>query len=84
MAQAVADEISELYPRFLDSPAAIVEMWKDRSSYTSGLAVHVTLENETFAGTTDGIEENGALRVQLADGSIRTIQAGDVERLRAS
>ncbi len=40
------------------------------------------MENETIKGTTDGLEENGALRVRTTDGAIRIIQAGDVEQLR--
>ena len=40
------------------------------------------MENETIFGTTDGLEENGALRVRDADGNLRIIQAGDVENLR--
>lgn len=60
----------------------ILDAWRDRSSYHSGKAVRVSLENEAIEGTTDGLEENGALRVKLHDGSIRIVQAGDVERLR--
>lgn len=56
--------------------------WTRRSSYAFGKRVRVVLENETIHGTTRGIEENGALRVVLDSGEIRTIHAGDVERLR--
>ncbi len=60
---------------------AILDEWRRRSSYFSGRAVRVALKNETITGTTDGLEENGALRIKTADG-IRTVQAGDVETLR--
>jgi biotin-(acetyl-CoA carboxylase) ligase len=33
-------------------------------------------------GTTDGLEDNGALRIKTADGKLEIVQAGDVERLR--
>ena len=56
--------------------------WARRSSYYEGKSVSVKLPNETFHGTTRGIEENGALRVETAAGEIRTVQAGDVEKLR--
>ncbi|HLM01227.1 MAG TPA: biotin--[acetyl-CoA-carboxylase] ligase [Pyrinomonadaceae bacterium] len=57
--------------------------WKRRSSYAQGKKVRVFLENETLSGTTDGIEENGALRVRTGEtGETRIVQAGDVERLR--
>ena len=36
-----------------------------------------------LTGVTDGLEENGALRVKAADGSVTIVQAADVERLRA-
>ena len=64
-------------------PAAIIGEWRRRSTYFSGKAVKITLENGTITGITDGLEPNGALRVQKPDGGMVIIQAGDVERLRA-
>ena len=66
-----------------DGPADIINEWRRRSSYFSGKNVRVTLANKTFEGTTDGIEETGALRVIRSDGSVTIVQAGDVERLRS-
>ncbi|MBK8465068.1 MAG: biotin--[acetyl-CoA-carboxylase] ligase [Chloracidobacterium sp.] len=60
----------------------IIGEWQRRSSYFSGKSVRVTLENEVFHGITDGLEENGALRVKTSGGSVMIVQAGDVERLR--
>jgi BirA family biotin operon repressor/biotin-[acetyl-CoA-carboxylase] ligase len=62
--------------------AKIIDEWQKRSSYAFGKEVKVKLENETVFGTTDGLEENGALRVKTDSREIRTIQAGDVESLR--
>ena len=56
--------------------------WTRRSSYAFGKKVRVVLENETIHGITRGIEENGALRVELDSGEIRAVHAGDVEQLR--
>lgn len=56
--------------------------WIARSSYAFGKNVKVTLENETIYGITDGIEENGALRVKLNSGEIKLIHAGDVTQVR--
>ena len=56
--------------------------WAERSSYFSGKHVKATLENETIIGTTRGIEENGALRIELETGEIYLIHAGNVENLR--
>ena len=58
--------------------AAIIDEWTKRSSYAFGKTVRVTLENETVTGTTDGLEENGALRVKTGAGETRIIAAGDV------
>lgn len=62
----------------------IINEWRRRSTYFSGKSVRVTLESETITGTTDGIEENGALRVRNSGGGVTIIQAGDVERLRST
>jgi BirA family biotin operon repressor/biotin-[acetyl-CoA-carboxylase] ligase len=56
--------------------------WTKRSSYAFGKRVRVVLEKETIHGTTRGIEENGALRVETDSGEIRVVHAGDVEQLR--
>jgi BirA family biotin operon repressor/biotin-[acetyl-CoA-carboxylase] ligase len=58
--------------------------WIRRSTYAFGKNVRVVLENETIHGITQGIEENGALRVRLDSGEIRLVNAGDVEQLRES
>ncbi|MEO7675021.1 MAG: biotin--[acetyl-CoA-carboxylase] ligase [Pyrinomonadaceae bacterium] len=66
-----------------NGPNEILALWRRRSTYFSGKNIRVVLENETLSGTTDGLEENGALRVRKADGSVTIIQAGDVERVRS-
>ena len=86
------DELAEAITRYLsyfynilhdqNGPAEIIGEWRRRSSYFSGKHVCVTLDGTTFDGTTDGLEENGALRVKTFGGSVRIVQAGDVERLR--
>lgn len=65
-----------------NGPAEIINDLRRRSTYYSGKQVRVTLVNTSFQGTTDGLEENGALRVKSAEGSVTIVQAGDVERLR--
>ena len=81
--EAVANEIGELYERFNRDPSLMINEWRQRSSFFEGKAVTVRTGTETFSGTTYGLEDNGALRVRTADGAIRLIHAGDVERLRA-
>jgi BirA family biotin operon repressor/biotin-[acetyl-CoA-carboxylase] ligase len=67
-----------------NGPATIIDEWRKRSSYYSGKAVRVTLENETIIGVTNGLEPNGALRVTRENGKSAIIQAGDVEQLRTA
>lgn len=67
-----------------DGPPTIIDEWRKRSTYFSGKQVRVTMENATLEGVTDGLQENGALRVRQSDGEIATIQAGDVKKLRTA
>ena len=86
------DEFAEMLTRYLSyfyailaadaGPVEIVHHWSQRSSYFIGKRVRVTIAGSFFDGITDGLEENGALRVKAADGSVKIVQAGDVERLR--
>ncbi len=64
-----------------NDPNEILNQWRRRSTYYSGKNVRVTLEHKTITGITDGLEENGALRVRTDDG-VEVIQAGDVEKVR--
>ncbi len=64
--------------------AKILELWTERSTYDSGKAVEIKLENETFKGVTEGLEPNGALRVRMENGDLRIVTAGDVKKLRTS
>lgn len=72
------------YDRFQDECGAafIRDEWAQRSTFFDNKRVKVKMENETFYGTTLGLEENGALRVKKDNGEMAIIQAGDVERLR--
>jgi BirA family biotin operon repressor/biotin-[acetyl-CoA-carboxylase] ligase len=77
---------SEYYELFHGprGPEAIRRMWAERSSYSSGKQVMVTTANKVISGTTEGIEENGALIVKTAGGAVEIVHAGDVERLRTA
>ena len=59
----------------------IVAAWSSRSSYAAGKLVQVTNGNEVLQGRTAGIENDGALRLQTAQG-IQLIRAGDVTSVR--
>jgi BirA family transcriptional regulator, biotin operon repressor / biotin---[acetyl-CoA-carboxylase] ligase len=61
-----------------------IREWCANSSYAIGRQVRVALENDTFEGTTRGLESDGALRVETAGSRMRLVRAGDVTALRAT
>ncbi|MFN2491354.1 MAG: biotin--[acetyl-CoA-carboxylase] ligase [Pyrinomonadaceae bacterium] len=63
---------------------AIVSEWSTRSSYASGKKVRITIGDSVIAGTTRGIEIDGALRIETDTGEIRKVRAGDLTVLRPS
>ena len=84
LAEALTTNLTYFY-RMLggeSGPSLILEQWQQRSSYFSGKSVRVVVANEVLEGITDGLEQNGALRLKLPNGGIRILQAGEVERLR--
>jgi BirA family biotin operon repressor/biotin-[acetyl-CoA-carboxylase] ligase len=62
--------------------AEIIRSWCLRSSYCEGRLIRVTDASETLVGTTRGLECDGALRVEIDDGIIRVLRAGDVSSVR--
>ncbi len=54
-----------------------------RSSYGEGKFVRVTNGDEMLTGVTRGLEKDGALRLQVEGGGLKTIRAGDVVQVRA-
>jgi BirA family biotin operon repressor/biotin-[acetyl-CoA-carboxylase] ligase len=62
--------------------SATVREWESRSSFARNRRVRVALADETFEGTTSGLEPDGALRVETDAGEIRLVRAGDVMAVR--
>ncbi len=60
-----------------DGAEKIVAAWSSRSSYANGKPVQVANGDEVWQGITRGVESDGALRLETADG-IKLIRAGDV------
>src|SRR6185369_118784 len=65
-------------------PEHTIREWCAHSSYAYDRKVRVTLNQEVFEGTTRGLEGDGALRVEIEEGRIRIVRAGDVHALRAT
>ena len=57
--------------------APVLDAWRNRCRGLDGPCV-ARLGHETIEGTADGVEDDGALRLRLADGSLRLVSAGDV------
>jgi BirA family biotin operon repressor/biotin-[acetyl-CoA-carboxylase] ligase len=60
-----------------------IREWCANSSFAFDRRVRVSLADEVFAGVTRGLEGDGALRVETANGKIRVVRAGDITALRA-
>jgi len=56
--------------------------WCAHSSFAFDRQVRVSLNDDSFVGITRGLESDGALRVESADGRIKIVRAGDVTALR--
>jgi BirA family biotin operon repressor/biotin-[acetyl-CoA-carboxylase] ligase len=66
-----------------DGVHATVRAWSAASSYAVGKRVRVALGDEqSFEGTTRGLERDGALRVEDDSGATRIVRAGDVMAVR--
>ena len=61
---------------------AILREWEARSSYAHNRRVRVALAGENFEGTTRGLADDGALRVETDTGHTRVVRAGDVTAVR--
>jgi BirA family biotin operon repressor/biotin-[acetyl-CoA-carboxylase] ligase len=61
-----------------------IREWCANSSYAFGRQVRVTLHDSGFVGVTRGLDNDGALRVELSDGRIKQVRAGDVTALRSA
>ena len=81
---ALVRQLSTRYARLheTEGPAATVNAWCAASSYAVNKRVRVTTGAQTFAGTTRGLEPDGALRVETDAGEIKLVHAGDVHALR--
>ena len=67
-----------------DGSEHTIREWCANSSYAFDRRVRVSLPDETFEGTTRGLESDGALRVETDDGRLRLVRAGDVTSVRST
>jgi BirA family biotin operon repressor/biotin-[acetyl-CoA-carboxylase] ligase len=84
--QELVKAIGERYDFLHSSGGAehMIREWCANSTYAMDRRVQVSISGRTFEGTTRGLESDGALRVETADGKIKIVRAGDVTALRAT
>ena len=81
--QAFAPLLAAAFARLLGAwrlsePAALARSWEERA-HPRGTPISVHQgPGDTIAGTFEGIESDGALRLGLADGGVAIVRAGDV------
>ena len=63
---------------------ALVDRWRELSPGQEGTTVHVEGEGESFRGVTRGIEADGGLRVEHADGRVTVVRVGELRRVRSA
>ena len=61
-----------------------IREWCANSSFAFDRQVRVSLHDDSFVGVTRGLDNDGALRVELSDGRIKQVRAGDVTALRSA
>jgi BirA family biotin operon repressor/biotin-[acetyl-CoA-carboxylase] ligase len=81
-AEAAMTDLAAAFARWFDlwdgsGFGPVAEAWTARA-HGLGRACTARLERETLDGVALGLDADGALRLRLADGSIRRITAGDV------
>ena len=69
--------------RFLCEGGSLHEEWS-RALETIGQAVRVATHTEVVEGRAEGVEEDGALILRLADGTPQRVVAGDVITIRST
>ncbi|MDX6612296.1 MAG: BirA family transcriptional regulator [Blastocatellia bacterium] len=82
---ALLEQLRRRYDQLenIDGPASIVRDWTAASSFANGKLVRVDTGSEVFDGITQGLANDGGLRVARSDGEISIVRAGDVQSLRS-
>jgi BirA family biotin operon repressor/biotin-[acetyl-CoA-carboxylase] ligase len=85
MLQALLRQLATRYEQLqeMDGVPVVLRDWMAASSYARGKYVRVDAGAEVFAGVTLGLEDDGALRVEVANGEIKVVRAGDVRSVRS-
>ena len=80
----VVRKLAEWY-QVLQQPggrARVIDTWTERSSYAVGKPVSVLSGSETFEGVTQGLTDDGALRIATNGGNVRSLYSAEITALR--
>ena len=73
------NHLEALYLEFLDKGLqSLIERWVAASSTVRGRRILVSNPGRSFSGTTNGLSEQGALRVRREDGTVEEVLAADI------
>ena len=82
VAASVLCRLRVWYDALAASPAAVVAAWRRRAVPWWGEEVALRTGAETLRGRLLDVDEDGALRLQLADGRTRRVVSGEVAQVR--
>jgi BirA family biotin operon repressor/biotin-[acetyl-CoA-carboxylase] ligase len=82
LAAAVLRHLTVWYDAIEKRQASVVAAWRERSVPWWGQPVEVGAGDRILKGLVRGVDERGALLLELEDGAVATVLAGDARALR--
>jgi BirA family biotin operon repressor/biotin-[acetyl-CoA-carboxylase] ligase len=82
LAAAVLRRLTVWYDALEKRQASVVAAWRERSVPWWGQPVEVGAGDRILKGLARGVDERGALLLELEDGAVATVLAGDARALR--
>jgi BirA family transcriptional regulator, biotin operon repressor / biotin---[acetyl-CoA-carboxylase] ligase len=78
VAMRILEALDDGYAKMERDPKSVVSCWERMSSYANGKSVCIQANLTTIVGVTCGMNDNGALLVRCADGTVQSVSLGDV------
>lgn len=82
VAAAVLARLCVWYDALRESPARVVAAWRERALPWWGREVELRVGGDPVYGRLQGVDEEGALVIELGSGERRSLVSGEVSRLR--
>ncbi len=84
VAAAVLARLGVWYDAVREAPSRVVAAWRERAVPWWGSLVDVRMGGAVLCGRLVGIDDDGALVIELSDGARRRLVSGEVSSVRAS